>query len=200
MVIFIDESGTLPDKSDRYIILAALVADNPDRLDKILPKFRRKTPTKGPRKKEKQVKEFKFHYVGDITKEKVLKEIASLNIKIYLLVVDKIGRKIPDTPENYGKLIKRLILVLIKKEHPKQVYFDKHFSSKSDTEKFETLLNLISQQIQFKQVDSLADPRIDLADFIAGAALRKYRANDNTFYNIILSKVIWEKVESWNKL
>lgn len=99
MVIFIDESGTLPDVLDRYIVLAALVAPNPHGLEKILPKFRKKTPSKGSRKKEKKVPEFKFHYVGDIIRRRVLEEIISKNVKIYILVVNKMGRKIKDGPE-----------------------------------------------------------------------------------------------------
>lgn len=200
MVIFIDESGTLPDIADKYIVLAALVASNPQGLEKILPKFRKKIPSKGSRKKEKRVREFKLHYVGDITRRRVLEEIISKNIKIYLLVVNKMGRKIKDTPENYGKLIKNLTLYLIKKENPKEILIDKHFGNKGDTEKLQSILDSISNKVNFQQADSVADPRIDLADFVAGATLRKLRADDETFYNIILPKIIWEKIKDWNKL
>lgn len=200
MVIFIDESGTLPDVTDRYIVLAALVASNPQGLERILPKFRKKTPLKGARKKEKKAPEFKFHYVGDITRRKVLEEIISKDVKIYLLVVDKMGRKIADTPQNYGKLVKNLISKLIRMENPKQIYLDKHFGSKSDTEKLEFILDSISDKVSFLQVDSVADPRIDLADFVAGAVLRKFRANDKTFYKIISAKIAWEKTKKWNEL
>lgn len=200
MVIFIDESGTLPDIFDKYIVLAALVALNPQGLEKILPKFRKKTPSKGSRKKEKQVREFKFHYVGDITRRRVLEEIISKNIKIYLLVVNKMGRKIKDNPENYGKLIKSLATTLIKKENPKEIYIDKHFGNKSDSEKLQFFLDSVNDQVEFKQVDSVTDPRVDLADFIAGAVLRKFRAKDETFYNIFSSKITWEKTKKWNEL
>lgn len=200
MVIFIDESGTLPDISDRYIVLAALVASNPRNLEKILPKFRKKIPSKGSRKKEKQVREFKFHYVGDITRRRVLEEIISKNVKIYVLVVNKMGRKIKDNPENYGKLVKSLATTLIKKENPREIYIDKHFGIKSDSEKLQSFLDTINGQVKFKQVDSVVDSRIDLADFIAGATLRKLRTKDKTFYNIILSKIVWEKTKDWNKL
>lgn len=200
MVIFIDESGTLPDVLDQYIVLAALVASNPQGLEKILPKFRKKTPFKGLRKREKQVREFKFHYVGDITRKRVLEEIISKDVKIYLLVVNKMGRKIKDTPENYGKLVKNLTLCLIKKENPKEIFIDKHFGNKSDTEKLQSILDSISDKVNFQQVDSVADPRIDLADFVAGAALRKLRVDDEAFYNIILPKITWEKIKDWNKL
>lgn len=200
MVIFIDESGTLPDSTDRYIVFAALVATNPQGLEKILPKFRKKTPLKGSRKKEKKAPEFKFHYVGDITRRKVLEEIISKDIKIYLLVIDKMGRKIADTPQNYGKLIKNLISKLLKKESLKQIYIDKHFGNKYDSEKLQSILDSITNEVSFLQVDSIADPRIDLPDFIAGAILRKFRVKDEAFYKIISKKIVWEKIKKWNEL
>lgn len=165
-----------------------------------MPKFRNKIPTKGSRKKEKLIKEFKFHYVGDITRRKVLEEIASNDIKIYILIVDKMGRKIQDSPENYGKLIKNLSSYLIRKEIPKEILIDKHFGNRSDTQELQSILDSINHQIEFKQVDSIADPRIDLADFIAGAILRKLRINDETFYNIFFHKITLIKNKKWNKL
>lgn len=200
MVIFIDESGTLPDVTDRYIVLTALVADNPAGLEKILPKFRKKIPTKGARRKERKSPEFKFHYVGDITRKRVLEEIATKEIKVYLLIVDKMGRKIKDTPINFGKLVKNLITSLIKKEKPNKIYIDKHFGNKANSEDLQAILDSISNQVKFHQVDSTIDSRVDLADFVAGATLRKLRVKDETFYNIISSKITWEKTRKWNKL
>lgn len=200
MIIFIDESGTLPDVADRYIVIAALVAQSAQGLEKILPKFRKKTPPKGSRKKERQVKEFKFHYVGDITRRKVLTEIIAKDVRFYLLMVDKMGRKIPDTPKNYGKLVKGLVLPLIKNESPKEMFFDKHFASKSDTKALQDIIDSINPEIKFSQVDSITDPRVDLADFIAGATLRMLRAKNETFYNIILSKIAWKESRKWNEL
>lgn len=199
-MIFIDESGTLPDKDDKYIVISALIVSNPRGLEKILSKFRKKTPLKGSRKKERQTKEFKFHYVGDITRKKVLAEIASKDIKIFLLVVDKMGRKILDTPENYGKLIKYLIQIILKQEKPKEIFLDKHFGNKNDSKKLQLILESINDLVKFLQVDSISDTRIDLADFIAGAVLKKYRTKDKVFYQIISSKIICETVIEWNKL
>lgn len=110
------------------------------------------------------------------------------------------GRKIKDTPENYGKLVKSLTAILIRKEDPREIYIDKHFSSKSDSEKLQSFLDSINDQVKFKQVDSMVDQRIDLADFIAGAALKKFRTDDKTFYDIISSKITWAKVKKWNEL
>lgn len=202
MVIFIDESGTLPDVKDKYIVITALVSYNPIELKNILPKFRRKIPTKGLRKKERVLRELKFHYVGDITRRKVLEEIVDKNIDIYALVIDKMGRKIADTPQNYGKIIKTLITYLTKrKDIIKEIYIDKHFGDKETTNKFQALLKEnLGRRIKLIQIDSIHDSRIDLVDFVAGAIFRKYRVSDTNFYNIISSKIIMERLKKWNEL
>jgi len=201
MDIFIDESGTLPDIADKYIVVVALVSYNPEELRNILPKFRKKIPTKGSRRREKILREFKFHYVGGITRRKVLEEIISKNIKIYALVVDKIGRKITDKPENYGGLIKALVDSFKEGEDIKDIYIDKHFAAKETTSKLQSFLERnIKGNFKFSQIDSLRDSRIDLADFLAGAIFRKYRASDPTFYEIIAAKIVKEERKKWNEL
>lgn len=205
MVIFIDESGTLPDKDDKYIVVAALVSYNLEELKNILPKFRKKIPTKGSRRRERILRELKFHYVGDITRRKVLEDISSKNIKIYALVVDKIGRKIADKPENYGKLIKTLVDSFKEnfkeKEDIKEIYIDKHFVAKETINKLQSFLERnIKGDFRFSQIDSMQDSRIDLADFVAGAIFRNYRVSDPTFYKIISPKIVKEQVKRWNEL
>lgn len=201
MDIFIDESGTLPDIADKYIVVAALISYNTEELRNILPKFRKKIPTKGSRKREKILRELKFHYVGDITRRKVLEEISSKKIKIYALVVDKMGRKVADKPENYGKLIKALVDSIKEKEDIKDIYIDKHFAVKETTNKLQSFLEShIKGDFKFSQIDSMQDSRIDLADFVAGAIFRKHRAFDQTFYKIISTKIVKEKMKKWNEL
>lgn len=201
MVIFIDESGTLPDKADKYIVVVALFSYNPEELKYILPKFRKKIPTKGPRRKEKILRELKFHYVGDITRRKVLEEISSKNIKIYALIIDKIGRKIADKPGNYGKLIKALLDSFKERGDIREIYIDKHFVAKEVSDKFQSFLERnIKGDFKFSQIDSMQDSRVDLADFVAGAIFRNYRISDQTFYEIIAPKIVKEEVKKWNEL
>lgn len=198
--IFIDESGTLPDSRDKFIVLAALISTDPTSLAKILPKFRKKLPKKGRRKKEAQVPELKFHYAGSLTRRKVLENLTKEKVRIYALIVDKLNRKIADTPENYSKLLKALLELISAKEEFVIVYVDKHFNSKI---KIETLRNKIRAdlpKIKVLQTDSRIDSRIDLADFIAGAILRKYNLSDPSFTEIISGKIVKEKLVKWNEL
>lgn len=198
--IYIDESGTLPDNRDKFIVLAALISVDSISLAKILPKFRKKLPKKGTRKKELAVPELKFHYAGSITRRKVLENLAKEKLKIYILIVDKLNRKIADTPRNYAKLLKALLRLISKKEEFVTVYVDKHFNSEFKTTVLQNEIKANFPKIDILQTDSQIDSRIDLADFIAGAFLRKFNLNDMDFTDIISSKIVEEKLVKWNEL
>lgn len=198
--IFIDESGTLPDTQDQYIILAALATSHPNPLSNILGKFRKNTPKKGSRKNEHLVPEFKFHYVGELTRRNALMEINSLNARIYILVVDKMGRKIADTASNYFKLLKLLIEIVLKQEDINQIKLDRHFRKGVKLMELDKKLATAFKDVEILQVDSLTDSRIDLADFIAGAMLRKYNKYDNQFACIFADQIKVERMVKWNEL
>ncbi len=198
--ILIDESGTLPDNRDKFIVLAALISTDSISLAKILPKFRKKLPKKGARKKEIIVPELKFHYAGSLTRKKVLENITKENVKIYALIIDKLNRKIADTPDNYSKLLKALLELISGKEEFVIAHIDKHFNSKIKIEALQNKIKISFPKIEILQIDSLTDSRIDLADFIAGAFLRKYNLSDPSFTEIISSKIVKEKLVKWNEL
>lgn len=93
--VFIDESGTLPDPHDKIIVVAAVVAEHPERIDSIL-KRAKKTG-----KLRKQTGELKFYTAGDKTKFAFFEMFAKENFTLFVLAVDKVGRKIKDTPQHF---------------------------------------------------------------------------------------------------
>ncbi len=201
LTVFIDESGTLPDVTDKFIVMSALITAYPEQLARILSKFRKKTPKKGSRKNERLVPEFKFHYVGQLTRQSVLTEINRQNIRIYILVVDKMGRKIADTPTNYFKLVRTLIgLVLGQEQEVGQIILDSHFNVKVKSLELGSSLKSTFPDVKIMQADSKIDSRIDLADFVAGAVLRKYNKQDLQFVDIFADQIKIERVIRWNGL
>ncbi|MCL4366209.1 DUF3800 domain-containing protein [Patescibacteria group bacterium] len=198
--IFIDESGTLPDTNDKFIVMIALASTEPALLTNILPKYRKKLPKKGIRRKEIMVPEFKFHYVGSLTRRKVLEDLAKKHIKIYTLIINKLNRKIADTPRNYSKLLKALIKLILSENPIASIYIDKHFNSEFKSETLQNEIKKDFPQVDILQTDSRIDSRIDLADFIAGAVLRKYNLSDPDFTDIISNKIVKEKLVKWNEL
>ncbi len=144
--------------------------------------------------------EFKFHYVGELTRRNVLTEINSLNARIYILVVDKMGRKIADTANNYFKLLKLLIQIILKQEDVAQIKVGRHFRKGIKLLELDEKLAATFKGVEILQTDSLADSRIDLADFIAGAMLRKYNKHNDQFACIFADQIKVEKKVKWNEL
>lgn len=201
MVIFIDESGTLADPKDRFVVFAGVFSKNPQSLTKLIPKARKRVPPKKKRKRERLVSEFKFRSVGDSTKERILIALASLDVKLFVLVLDKERRKVKDTPENYGLLVFTLLKQVFKKEIVDKIVIDRHFNQAEKRQELtEQLFTLCSRDIEITQVDSLADSRVDLADFVAGAVLKNARDGINYFQNLISPKITSFKMIKWRQL
>lgn len=201
MVIFIDESGTLADSKDRFVVFAGVFSKNPQSLTKLIPKARKRVPPKKKRKRERLVSEFKFRSVGDSTKERILTALASLDVKLFVLVLDKERRKIKDTPKNYGLLVFTLLKQVFKKETVDKIVIDRHFNQVEKRQELtEQLLVLCSRDIGITQVDSLTDSRVDLADFVAGAVLKNARDGVDRFKNLIEPKIVSLKVIKWREL
>jgi hypothetical protein len=74
-VIYIDESGNLTDPNDHFVVVVALVAEQHNvKLRRIISKEKRRLRmAKGKHKKERKVAEFKFHSVGDRTRQRILR-------------------------------------------------------------------------------------------------------------------------------
>ena len=60
------------------------------------------------------IKEIKFYHAGQNTKRQFLSGIASVNFKIFAIIIDKKNRKIIDSPENFSMLVRDLISDMIK--------------------------------------------------------------------------------------
>ncbi|MBU0511716.1 MAG: hypothetical protein KKD28_08305 [Chloroflexi bacterium] len=116
----IDESGRLFDPNDPVVIIAAVIADTSNRrLDRLLPKIRRRLPTKGKRKRERHKKELKFYTTSSKTRHQVLAAIAKQLATLFVLIVEKDGASIEDTPEiNSSEILRKRKMV----ENPDGAY------------------------------------------------------------------------------
>lgn len=201
MVIFIDESGTLADPKDRFVVFAGVFSANPQSLTKLIPKARKRVPPKKKLKRERLVSEFKFRSVGNSTKERILKELASLDVKLFVFVLDKERRKVEDTPENYGLLIFMLLKQVFRKEVVNKIVIDRHFNQAEKRQELtDRLINLLGKEVEISHVDSLIDSRVDLADFVAGAVLKSARDGIDHFQDLIKPNITSFKVSKWKEL
>jgi hypothetical protein len=93
MYIFIDESGTLPDPRDKYIAIAGVSARDLKKVENIISRV-----LFSLRQQKTNLKEIKFYYAGQNTKRQFLSSLVATDLKIFVIIIEKQGRKIPDTP------------------------------------------------------------------------------------------------------
>ena len=191
--IFIDESGTLPDIKDKVIIVAAVGTNKPVLVEKVLKVVQKKG------KLRKQTGELKFYTAGEKTKLLFFKKLTKENIDIFVLIVEKMGRKIPETPEHFAILCWLLLNdVLSFYVDVSEVIFDRHFSQNYDIEKFNLVINkFLPNSLTIKHVDSKKDKRVNIADMVAGAVLAYETGKNIEYYKMLEKQIISEKRINW---
>lgn len=197
ITIYIDESGTLPDKADRLVVVAAVSTTNSNSLSQ---------PKKFARHQleNKNISEIKFYRCGDKTRIKFLKILAKQDLEIFVLCVEKEGRSVADTPENFAVLCWLLLeeCQLFHREKISEVVFDRHFHRLKDRGNFDrTLCQLLNRKdLIFVHEDSQKIPQINTADMVAGSYLWFKKGKTDKFYKIIKNKVISEKTVTWRQI
>lgn len=200
LTVFIDESGTLPDTKDKFIVICGVVVNDLKEAKNIFSRI-----LKSLRQRKVNIKEIKFYHSGQNTKRQFLSGMASADFKIFALIVDKKNRKIADSSENFAILVRDLIGDIIKWYKNERISFviDRHFHKKIDQKEFDELVREeIKKKIGclIKNVDSQQDFLVNIADMAAGSILWKYRGKDAQFYNLIKENIIAEKVISWPEI
>lgn len=200
LTIFIDESGTLPDIKDKFIVICGVVVNELKEAKNIFSRI-----LKSLKQRTVNIKEIKFYHAGQNTKRQFLSGIASANFKIFVLIIDKKNRKITDSPENFAVLVGDLISDIIKwyKNGNMNFIIDRHFHRKIDQNEFDKLVEMeIKKKSKYsiKNVDSQKNFLVNTADMAAGAVLWKYRGRDTQFYDLIKENIVAEKVVSWPEI
>ena len=198
--IFIDESGTLPDIEDRFIIIAGVGAENIKDPKNLISRV-----LKSLRQRKIKIKELKFYYAGERIKRQILSGIVSFGFDIFIIAIDKKTRKISDTPENFALLVGEIIneINLWRPETSLKIIIDRHFHRRNDEKSFNSLLQKnVKRNINYdiKHIDSQQNFVVNLADFVAGANLAKYNKNKFQFYDIIKENILFEKIVNWPEM
>lgn len=184
-IVYIDESGTLPDPADTVVVVAAVGSVAPERIDAIFKRVKKKAAF------TKRSGEVKYYTAGEKTKLLFFSLLVKEDVTICVLVVNKMGRKIPDTPEHYAALCLVLLEDVIRLT-PKirEIRFDRHFSRKTDTDVFNALMRaFVGADVPIRHVDSIEDKRVNIADMVAGAILASETSRDSRFSDMIKRKI-----------
>lgn len=201
---FLDESPNLQDKTSFFSVAIILTANPDEKGYRSIFKKIRKSVLK---KKQKEVPELKFANSTHQVRVKVLKAISQRAIKISVFILDKAGRRIPDTPENYGIVAGFAVSEALKKHPVIVLTFDKKYTKPKDQEKVEkTALKVVGKiskkgVLQFKEhADSKTNSILQMADYIAGAVSFKYNLNDEGYWEIIKELIEQENKELWPEI
>lgn len=193
MKAYIDESGTLPDPNDKFIVLSAVVTKNSNLL---LNKIRE---IKNKSKRGKRFNgELKYYTASDRLKGLFFKTIKTIDITMFILVISKQGLSIKDNPLNFS-ILSSLLVSSVNKRIPKcrHFIFDKHFSNKNDLKEFNSNLLSTHGQIVIEHVESYKNIAVNFADMIAGCTLANFTKKDTRYFKTIEEKITELTMKSW---
>ena len=137
----------------------------------------------------------------------MLRMLAGEEVEIFVLVVDKGGRRVSDSPENNGVVLGNAAALVLKRRKRVSLTLDKKFVRPTDTSKYlNTAINVVLRKVPTgiltvsPPVDSRKESLVQLADFVAGAISQKYNWGNDTYYRILEKKIVEEKQVRWRRL
>lgn len=205
--VFIDESGDLGEKQGTYFIMAGIATNNPELVRKIITgkfnsNFRQYLVDSRIRDRE-----IKAHFSGSVTRRYVLSELSKIDCDIYVVASEKskiLERWEPSPEQNrlYHAICSRLLRKVGKKNDTIYVIMDERHKERHLKEFFKNYMvkNFLreGQQIRFHQVPSHEDAGLLVVDFVAWALGRKFNFDDETYTNLIKTKIRnFDAMDSW---
>lgn len=204
--IYQDESGSLADITSRVVIIALVTTFDPWSLRFIVKKvYKKSLAQKGKRYKERSRKEFKYSTTFKKEQEKILNILKNKKVDIFALSIKKGGKKVPDSPVNYGLALSEILDALLRHYEDKNLDFklvlDKHYTKKEQLEKMEaTIKKALNKDLKPTHVDSRANAFVALTDFVAGVLRKEFDKKDITLSSIITEKIVFKEEILWEDL
>lgn len=199
MKVYIDESGNLGGLGSKtseetpYFVLAALIAREDVPIKRCIKDVRQTL-----KKKYRVKSELKFKESDDSSKRRVLECVAKTNNDIAYVFVRKdqaalLTSYLGVEPQVlYNDLCKQLLQRVILSYEFKgavEVIIDRFLYGDAQKRFDNYLADGLMRSINVSHLDSKQCPCLQAVDFIAGAIARKYRDNDDLYYNKIQHKI-----------
>ncbi|MCL4365478.1 DUF3800 domain-containing protein [Candidatus Marsarchaeota archaeon] len=202
--IFIDESGDLGlnFRSSRYLVLAALIIDEPKKLDRIIRNMRRNKF----KRELKGASEIKANSSSTEVRLHLLKQLEPTNGRVVYMILEKKRvyseylQKNKDKLYNFvaGRLARNMnipdgqIIVRIDKSKGKQLL------QQDFNQYFESSLNEIDiHDVKIFHSDSASWSGLQIADMLAWSCFQRYEYSNSTYVNAV--KLSQEFYEVWEK-
>ena len=191
---YIDESGNLADNNPFFITAVVCLTDQqiPSRMIKRLRRVLGK-------RKGKVGKEIKFNNSSVRVKNYFLKRFSEEDVYCVVLVIDKENKIIVDSPENYAKILVRILSIGTKIYNWGKIVIDRKFDKLIDQQKLNkeiSLSGINNNKIEF--IDSEISDGVKLADFVVGFYGQYF--NSNKLLPKQLSSNVSEERISWSMI
>ena len=198
--IYIDESGSLADPRDTIVTLVAIKTSSPRPLRWIIKRVKRGVQRK--KSKRGTPSELKFYTTTDNIRAAVLEALAQEAVDIFVLNVHKGSQMIPHTPVNYGILLCELLRMCgAEYEHIVELSVDMPFNVLQQRMQLTALVqDALNLDVELGYVDSIKNPYVQLADFVAGAARAKRMGRDLLLYQFIQPRIVGDQLVRWKTL
>jgi hypothetical protein len=201
MEIYLDESGNLgqlgarASKADPYFVIAALIVRDDLPIKRCIKDIRRRKI----KKKYKVRSELKFSNSDEIIRRRILECVGRTNNDIAFALLRKyqVDEDLRDKPQVvYNYLCKQLLYRIVTKYElggTINIIVDRSLYG-VQRENFNDYVEgrigvRIPARIEVSHVDSKQCPCVQAVDFVAGAISRKYRINDDLYYQKIQNRI-----------
>lgn len=146
--------------------------------------------------------ELKFHNATENVRAVVLEALAREQVQAYALSVFKGAQIIPHTPENYSILLCALLRMCgAEYEHIDELAVDMPFNSPQQRARLTGIVcEALDLNVEPCYVDSVKNPYVQLADFVAGAVHAKRTGRNPIFYQFIRPRIIGDQLVTWRTL
>ena len=196
----LDESGSLTADSP-FFSMAVIVTSDPLSLRHLI---RRAASRSGKRlgRPLKNAAEIKWNNASQRIRALALAELAETDADLFALTVLKGGRRIEDTPENYGILACEVLSLSWRLYPNVSLALDRHFTSAAQVAAVDTLIHRKWPShgvLSVVHVDSQRNSLVQLADLVAGSVYAWHKSGDRSM-QLISGKFGASLVEDWRHI
>jgi len=188
--VFMDESGDLGRFGTSHFVICAIQVRDDKRLGRII----KRTRERKLKKKLAQLPELKASSSNPEIRKFVLRRVSTLECRIYVLAVEK-SRICPKLMDAQNRLYNWLCRILCQQigAGTIKMIIDKKYNNRFLREDFNRYLarELSRHGINasIEHLESHSCPPLQVADFVAWAANRKFSWKDDEYYRIIENRI-----------
>lgn len=201
---FIDESGTVGIPGGTHFLVVALLSTGQPR--EIELPIRHAMKKYGPSLSRGEIKAANFE---EKAIARLLTEIAKEDISIFATIVDQsvIVKPPAEMEDIYRRAVSKTVYKLVEQYPRVNICLDRRYTNERhrfelESKIRESIQDLPQKVVMIQQENSISRKELQAVDAVAWAFFQKYERDDDSFYELISSRVISEEIiqeRDWTK-